>query len=384
MNLLSLMKHKKERMYMAYMIQQHPQQISTESLACQKRKSVADNAIRCKASYFFFPLFVFRSTDSTKSTVESVSDITTIIPDGVTEVAIMYGGVASGTKIRIIRICGAKFAATPPHQKQKRRMITKVRYSKNPGKTIDYILNPKKGAHVVIARGVSGLTDIDILTEDFNHQCALRPSLKVKAVHIPISFHVNDTAMLEVHAEEIIGDWIRHMERHGYRFEQFIVGRHHDKDNKNPHFHFLANVVLDDGIRTNLANIGKAAKEASISVTEQWGLTPANHRKRIQTGDKKDTNKNESRTAEIHNHRYQNYIEWDSNPASNEGTNSDFTASNDGETATSSISGNLMEGITELIIQPTVARIGTGSGSSDNTLDRDKNKNKQRKGGHRR
>ena len=113
-------------------------------------------------------------------------------------------------------------------------MITKVRYSKNPGKTIDYILNPKKGAHVVIARGVSGLTDIDILTEDFNHQCALRPSLKVKAVHIPISFHVNDTAMLEVHAEEIIGDWIRHMERHGYRFEQFIVGRHHDKDNKNP------------------------------------------------------------------------------------------------------------------------------------------------------
>ncbi len=48
--------------------------------------------------------------------VESVSDITTIIPDGVTEVAIMYGGVASGTKIRIIRICGVKFAATPPHQ----------------------------------------------------------------------------------------------------------------------------------------------------------------------------------------------------------------------------------------------------------------------------
>lgn len=110
------MKHKKERMYMAYMIQQHPQQISTESLTHQKRKSVADKSSRCEASSFFFPLFVFCSTDSTKSTVESVSDITTIIPDGVTEVAIMYGGVASGTKIRIIRICGVKFAATPPHQ----------------------------------------------------------------------------------------------------------------------------------------------------------------------------------------------------------------------------------------------------------------------------
>ena len=62
---------------MAYMIQQHHQQISTENLAYQKRISVADNAVGCKASSFFFPLFVFRSTDSTKSTVESVSDITT-------------------------------------------------------------------------------------------------------------------------------------------------------------------------------------------------------------------------------------------------------------------------------------------------------------------
>ena len=277
-----------------------------------------------------------------------------------------------------------KVRCHPSQPKQKSKMITKVRYSKNPGKTIDYILNPKKGAHVVIARGVSSLTDIGILTEDFNHQCALRPSLKVKAVHIPISFHINDTATLETHAEEIIGDWIKHMERHGYRFDQFIVGRHHDKDNKNPHFHFLANVVLDDGTCANLANIGKAAKEASISVTEQWGLTPANHRKRMQADDKKDTDKNENRTAEIHNHRHQNYIEWNNSPISKEDTNSDSTASNDRESATSSISGNLMEGIAELIIQPTVARIGTGSGTSDNTLNHDKDKNKQRKGGRKR
>ena len=49
---------------------------------------------------------------------------------------------------------------------------------------------------------------------------------------------------------------------------------------------------------------------------------------------------------------------------------------------TTSISGNLIEGITELIVQPAVVRISTGSGNSDNTLDHDKNK--QRKGGRRR
>ena len=104
----------------------------------------------------------------------------------------------------------------------------------------------------------------------------------------------------------------------------------------------------------------------------------------MQTGDMKDSSKNESRTAEIHNHGHQNYTEWNSNLASNKDTNSDFAANNDEETATSSISGNLIEGITELIVQPTVVRIGTGSGSSDNTLDHDKDKNKPRKGGCRR
>lgn len=176
------------------------------------------------------------------------------------------------------------------------------------------------------------------------------------------------------------------MERHGYRFDQFIIGRHHDKDDKNPHFHFLANVVLDNGTRANLANIGKVAKEASISVTELWGLTPANHRKKMQMGNKEVTCKNESRTVEIRNHEYHNSIGWNNSPASNEDINSDFASNNNGETETPSFGGNLMEGITELIIQPTVARIGTGSGSgsSNNTLDHDKDKNKQRKGGRRR
>ena len=370
-------------MYMASIIQQPPQQISTESFTCQKRKTIVDNAARCVV-FSFFPFFVFRSTDSTKSTVESVfrhHDHNTGWCDR------SYNNVWRGGKRyqdTYHTHLWCKAFCHPSQPKQKSRMITKVRYSKSPGKTIDYILNPKKGAYVVVARGVSSLTDIGILTEDFNRQCALRPSLKVKAVHIPMSFHINDTATLEAHAEEIIRDWINHMERHGYRFDQFIVGRHHDKDDKNPHFHFLANVVLDNGTRANLANIGKATKEASISVTEQWGLTPANHRKRMQAEDKKDTNKNENRIAEIHNHRHQNYIEWNSSPASNEDTNSDFTANNNAETETISVGGNLMEGISELIIQPTVARIGTGSGSSDNTLDRDKDKNKQRKGGRRR
>lgn len=35
------------------------------------------------------------------------------------EATMMYGGVASGTKIRIIRICGKKPVATPPNPNRK-------------------------------------------------------------------------------------------------------------------------------------------------------------------------------------------------------------------------------------------------------------------------
>lgn len=185
---------------MASIIQQPPQQVSTESFTCQKRKTIVDNAARCVV-FSFFPFFVFRSTDSTKSTVESVfrhHDHNTGWCDR------SYNNVWRGGKRyqdTYHTHLWCKAFCHPSQPKQKSRMITKVRYSKSPGKTIDYILNPKKGAYVVVARGVSSLTDIGILTEDFNRQCALRPSLKVKAVHIPMSFHINDTATLEAHAE---------------------------------------------------------------------------------------------------------------------------------------------------------------------------------------
>lgn len=77
---------------MAYMIQQHPQQISTESLACQKKNRLLKTFSDVKHP-LFLPSFCIPLNDSTKSTVETVSDITTIILDGVAEAAIMYGGV---------------------------------------------------------------------------------------------------------------------------------------------------------------------------------------------------------------------------------------------------------------------------------------------------
>lgn len=156
-------------------------------------------------------------------------------------------------------------------------MITKILYSKSVAATINYVMNPAKRAEVSLSKGISSHFDKDHIIRNFELQSSLHPSLQIKVLHIPTSFHVQDTEILEEHSTEILQDWLDRMESHGYHFDQFFYGRHHDKDDKNPHFHLVANVVLNDGSRANLANIGKAAREASIYVTEKWGLTSAKH-----------------------------------------------------------------------------------------------------------
>jgi len=158
-------------------------------------------------------------------------------------------------------------------------MISKTRYTSNLHATIQYIMNPKKSAHIVLHKGIYSTNDLNQVIKDFNLQSQLRPNLKTKGIHIPLSFHIKDKVKVEKHGEKILKDWLNHMEQHGYKFDQFIIAQHHDKDNKNPHFHLLANLVMDNGQRANIAKIGVACKQTSKAITEKWKLTPANHRK---------------------------------------------------------------------------------------------------------
>lgn len=177
-------------------------------------------------------------------------------------------------------------------------MISKVKYSKDLGSTINYIINSQKEAHIVLHKGIYCTNNTKQIIRDFELQAQMRPNLKTKAIHIPLSFHINDKEFVDKYGDQIIKDWISQMESHGYRFDQFIIARHHDKDHKNPHFHFMGNLVMNDGSRANIANIGLAAKQTSKAITEKWRLTPANHRKVFTPIRNKD-----SPTFTPHSHR---------------------------------------------------------------------------------
>lgn len=140
-------------------------------------------------------------------------------------------------------------------------------------------MNPQKGAHIVLHKGIYSTTNLNQIIKDFETQSLLRPRLKTKGIHIPISFHINDKENIEKYGKQILEDWLNHMEQHGYRFDLFIAARHNDQNHKNPHYHLLISIISDSGERINLAKIGLASKQTSKAITEKWGLTPANHQK---------------------------------------------------------------------------------------------------------
>lgn len=258
-------------------------------------------------------------------------------------------------------------------------MITKVLYSKNPAATINYVMNQKKKAEIYLSKGISSLFDVKRIIKDFETQSALHPTLEVKAVHIPMSFHVWDTAILNEHDSEILQDWIDRMESHGYRFDQYLIARHHDKDHKNPHWHLVGNVVQNDGSRANLANIGEAAREASIFVTEKWGLTSAKHEKQEMIAELNQTLHEYSQQEFISNDQANTDSTWDDNASEKETVDGDssFPTFTDGTLDITGI-------VTSILFPETAPALSSGGGGGSNDDDEDKKKKNRNgmKGGH--
>lgn len=100
-------------------------------------------------------------------------------------------------------------------------------------------------------------------------------------------------------------------------------------------------------------------------------MTPANHRKNLPV-------------SETDNRNQQTSVQWTTDETMYEEPDRAVLAGHNDTPEAEPAGIGLIEGFANLIIQPEVARIGTGSGSSDNTLDRDKEKNRQRKGDRRR
>lgn len=247
-------------------------------------------------------------------------------------------------------------------------MITKIHTSRSIAATVNYVMNPKKRAEILLSKGIFLLAGAENIAREFEMQSALRPEAKTKLLHIPMSFHVRDRELMERDGQAIVREWLRRMETYGFRFDQYIVVRHHDQDHKNPHFHLVINLTLSDGSAVKTSYIGKYAKMASMEVTRNWAMVATDNR----------TQRTEPSIA-------QPMTMQSANPVSARPTASytmNEAPSSDAPTGTDGIEAGFPPGIggamMELLMQPAVVRTaGGGGGSKEDDEKKNKLKNKR-------
>ncbi len=245
-------------------------------------------------------------------------------------------------------------------------MITKIHTSRSIAATINYVMNPKKRAEIILSKGIFSMRGAENIAREFEIRSALRPQAKAKLLHIPMSFHLRDRELMERDGQAIVREWLRRMGTYSFRFDQYIVVRHHDQDHKNPHFHLVINLTLADGSAVKTSYIGKYAKMASMEVTRNWAMTPTDNRMQRTELSIAQPKATQSATSES------------ARPAITYTMND--TSSADAPTDSDGIEADTPSGIAaammELLVQPIVVHTAGGGGSKE---DDDERKNKPRK-----
>lgn len=247
-------------------------------------------------------------------------------------------------------------------------MITKIHTSRSIAATINYVMNPKKRAEIILSKGFFSMRGAENIAREFETQSALRPQAKTKLLHIPMSFHLRDRELMERDGPAIVKEWLRRMEAYGFRFDQYIVVRHHDQDHKNPHFHLVINLTLADGSAVKTSYIGKYAKMASMEVTRNWAMMATDNRAQHTEQETAQPKATQSATSES----ARSAIAYTMNDTSS----ADVPTDSDGIEADtpSGIAAAMME----LLVQPTVVHTAGGGGGSKEDDDEMKNKPRKR------
>lgn len=164
-------------------------------------------------------------------------------------------------------------------------MIGKVKTGRSFGGCIGYVIS-KHQAQILEAVGVRAINRQDI-TDDFNAQCKLNPSLGQAVGHIALSWSVNDKgkltpALMVERAKE-------YLDKMQIRDTQYLIVQHQDK--KHPHIHIVYNRVNNEGStisdRFQKQRNAKVCKELTLKYGYHIGKGKAQVNRQSLTGEDK-------------------------------------------------------------------------------------------------
>lgn len=128
---------------------------------------------------------------------------------------------------------------------------------------LDYVLNPAKGS--LIGGNMDGLTPRE-LAKEFAESRKLNPHLKRPVYHVSLSLSPGES-LNDYEWNQVAG---RYLERMGFKFSQYMVARHRDKE--HDHVHIIASRIGLDGRTVSDSQDYKRSEEAIRVIEREYGL----------------------------------------------------------------------------------------------------------------
>jgi len=146
-------------------------------------------------------------------------------------------------------------------------MIAKITTGGDFAGAVEYILDPKKAAELLMGEGVR-LKSSNSITKSFVAQAELNSRVSKPVGHISLDFSVQDKAKLNNEfLQEIADDYLNKM---GIVNTQFIIARHYDKE--HPHIHIVFNRVNNLGKTISNKNDRYRSEKISKELTRKNDL----------------------------------------------------------------------------------------------------------------
>ena len=126
----------------------------------------------------------------------------------------------------------------------------------------------KDEAKLLAAEGVL-IGTVKEISDSFEMQRAMRPTIKQPVGHIALSYKPEDAPRLT--DKVMVGLAHEYMKEMGIKNTQYIIVRHHNTD--NPHVHLIYNKVDFDGKLISSHNDFKRNEIATKKIKEKYRLT---------------------------------------------------------------------------------------------------------------
>ena len=165
-------------------------------------------------------------------------------------------------------------------------MIAKITTGGDFAGAVNYILDPKKAAELLIGEGVR-LKNTNSITKSFVAQTELNSRVSKPVGHVSLDFSVQDKAKLNNEfLLKIADDYLNKM---GIINTQFIMARHYDKE--HPHIHIVFNRVNNLGKTISNKNDRYRSEKICKELTRKNDLYFAKGKENVKVHRLKEPNK---------------------------------------------------------------------------------------------